>query len=199
VKGPRADRYTMGAGEQESTQELSELLKGVFLARHGETDYNAQRRFQGLLPVPLNDVGRAQAAKLAEIAATHDFQSFWCSPLLRTRQTAEIVAARIGLEAREDQRLVETDSGDWTGRWFSEVEVEDPKGMAAFLRADPAFAFPAGESYADQTTRVIAVLREIAACPKPVLVVTHGMVIRLTVIHLGRGNHRVPNAALVAL
>jgi broad specificity phosphatase PhoE len=189
----------MGAGEQESTQELSELLRGVFLARHGETDYNAQRRFQGLLPVPLNDVGRAQAAKLAEIAATHDFQSFWCSPLLRTRQTAEIVAARIGLEAREDGRLVETDSGDWTGRWFSEVEVENPEGMAAFLRADPDFAFPGGESYADQTTRVIAVLREIAACPKPVLVVTHGMVIRLAVIHLGRGNHRVPNAALVAL
>jgi broad specificity phosphatase PhoE len=190
----------MGASEnEESTEELSERLAGVFLARHGETDYNAKRRFQGLLPVPLNETGRAQAAELGELAAGRGFAAFWCSPLLRTRQTAEIVAARIGLEPLEDERLVETDAGDWTDRWFSEVEAEDPERMAAFLRVDPGFAFPGGESFADQTTRVIAALREIAEGPKPVLVVTHGMVIRLTVIHLGRGNHRVPNAALVEL
>jgi len=189
----------MGAGEQESTEELNQRLAGLFLARHGETDYNAKRRFQGLLPVPLNELGRAQATELAELAATYGFQTLWCSPLLRTRQTAEFISARIGLEPLYDERLVETDTGDWTDRWWSEVEAEDPERMAAFLRADPDFAFPGGESYADQTTRVVAALRDIAADPKPALVVTHGMVIRLTVIRLGRGNHRVPNAALIAL
>jgi broad specificity phosphatase PhoE len=178
---------------------LNAILRGIFLARHGETDYNAKRRFQGLLPVPLNETGRAQAAELAELAATHDFSALWCSPLLRARQTADIVARRIGLEPLEDERLVETDTGDWTDRWWSEIEAEDPDRMAAFVRADPDFAFPGGESYADQTVRVVAALRNIAVGSKPTLVVCHGMVIRLTMIHLGRGNHGVPNAALVEL
>jgi broad specificity phosphatase PhoE len=186
----------MGAGEKESTDAL---MRGVWVARHGETDYNAGRRFQGLLPVPLNAQGRAQAAVLAEEAAGVGFVAMWCSPLVRTRETAAIVTARIGLVPREDARLVETDSGDWTGRWFSDVEREDPERMAAFLAGDPGFAFPGGESYADQTVRVMAALREIAGGPKPVLVVTHGMVIRLAVLALGRGNHRVANAALIAL
>jgi broad specificity phosphatase PhoE len=199
VKGPRADRYTMGARVPESTEELNALFAGIALARHGETDYNAERRFQGLLPVPLNETGRGQARELAELAATRGFVMLWCSPLLRARETAEIVGARIGLEPIEDGRLVETDAGDWTDLPFSEVEAKDPQGMAAFLNVDLDFAFPGGESYRAQTVRVVAALRDIAAEPKPALVVCHGMVIRLALIELGRGNQRVPNAALIEL
>jgi probable phosphoglycerate mutase len=175
------------------------LLKGVFLARHGQTDYNANRRFQGLLPVPLNETGRGEARALAEQAASHNFEALWSSPLLRARQTAEIVSARIGLPVVEDERLVETDTGAWTDRWWSEVEAEDPDGMAAFLRADPEFAFPDGESYRDQTQRVMAALRDVASGRKPALVICHGMVIRLALIDLGRGNRRIANAALIEL
>jgi len=189
----------MGAGELESTADLELLLRGVWVARHGETDYNAQGRFQGLLPVPLNDVGLAQAAQLAERAAGLGFVELWSSTLLRARQTTAIVAERTGLEPREDERLVETDTGDWTDRWFSDVEAEDPAGMAAFRAADPHFAFPGGESFAHQTARMLAALSEVARGPKPVLVVTHGMGIRLLVAALGRGNERVDNAALLAL
>jgi broad specificity phosphatase PhoE len=187
----------MGAGQGESTPELDAALAGVFLARHGETDYNAERRFQGLLPVALNATGRRQAAELAELALAHAFKRLWCSPLVRARETAEIVGARIGLEPAADERLVETDTGEWTDRYWSDVEAEDPEGMAAFLRADPDFAFPGGESYAHQTERVMAALRDIAVDAKPALVVCHGMVIRLAVIRLGRGNHRVANGALI--
>jgi broad specificity phosphatase PhoE len=177
---------------------MSTPFAQISLARHGQTDYNATRRFQGLLPVPLNETGRQQAQELAELAATLDFQKLWCSPLLRARQTAEIVAARIGLEPVEDDRLVETDTGDWTDCPWSEVQAEDPERMAAFLRSDPEFAFPGGESYHHQTERVISALRDIATGPKPTLVVCHGMVIRLTLITLGR-DQRVPNAVLIAL
>jgi broad specificity phosphatase PhoE len=178
---------------------LSALLAGISLARHGQTDYNATRRFQGLLPVPLNATGREQAQGLAALAVEHGFAKLWSSPLVRALETAEIVGARIGLEPVEDVRLVETDTGDWTDRLWSDVEAEDPEGLAAFLRADPDFAFPGGESYAQQTERVMAALVEIASGPKPALVVCHGMVIRLAVIALGRGNHSVPNAALIEL
>ena len=172
-------------------------LEGVFLARHGQTDYNAARRFQGLLPVPLNATGRAQAQQLARRAAEHGFAALWTSPLVRARETAAIVAAALRLPACEDRRLVETDTGEWTDRYFDEVSAVDPEGFAAFVRADPDFAFPDGESFRQQTARVMAALEEIAAGPRPVLVVTHGMAIRLVFAALGRPLERVPNAALL--
>jgi broad specificity phosphatase PhoE len=171
----------------------------MWVARHGETDYNATSRFQGLLAVPLNDVGRAQAAALGDLAAERGFVKLWCSPLARARETAEIVGARIGLEPVDEPRLVETDTGDWTDRYFADVRASDPEAMAAFARTDPDFGFPGGETYAQQTERVIAALSEIARGPRPVLVVCHAMVIRLTLTHLGRGEQRVPNAALIEL
>jgi broad specificity phosphatase PhoE len=182
----------MGARPEEST-----WLAGVFLARHGETDYNAQGRFQGLGPVPLNELGLRQAEQLAELAAEKGFRDLWCSPLRRARQTADIVGVRLGLEPIEDGRLVETDTGDWTDRTFASVLAEDPQGFASFERADPAFAFPGGESFRHQTDRVMAALGEVAVGPTPVLVVCHGMVIRLALAALGRPVASVPNAALV--
>ncbi len=182
----------MGPRPPESTR-----LAGVFLARHGETDYNAQRRFQGHLPVPLNATGRAQAALLAQRAAEHGFAALWSSPLARARETAQIVAAATGLEPREDARLVETDCGDWTDRSFEQVKHDDPDGFAAFVRADPDFAFPGGESFAAQTERMLAVLDDIAAGPRPVLAVTHGMSIRLLFAALGHPLATVANAALL--
>jgi broad specificity phosphatase PhoE len=192
VKGPRADRYTMGARSPESTR-----LRGVFLARHGETDYNVTHRFQGRLPVPLNANGRAQAAELAEQAAAVGFAELWSSPLARALETAQIVGARIGLEPRLDERLVETDCGDWTDRFQDDVEAEDPEGLAAFARADPGFAFPAGESFAAQTERVLEALDDLTRRPHPVLAVTHGMSIRLAFAALGHPLAAVPNAALL--
>ena len=100
------------------------MTSGVYLARHGQTAYNLEGRFQGQLPVPLDGTGREQAADLAERAAAHGFAALWCSPLLRARETADVVADRLGLEPREDARLMETDAGDWTNRSFAEIQAE---------------------------------------------------------------------------
>src|SRR5581483_4184494 len=143
----------MGAPSPESTR-----LAGVFLARHGETDYNREGRFQGLGPVPLNAHGREQARALAQLASEHGFRELWCSPLVRARETADIVAAAIGLAPIEDARLVETDCGDWTDRWFADVRAEDPEGFAAYERADPDWGYPGGETFRHQTERVMAAL-----------------------------------------
>jgi probable phosphoglycerate mutase len=175
----------------------------VFLARHGQTAYNLEGRFQGQLPVPLDDTGRAQAAELAERAASHDFVKLWCSPLLRARETADIVAARIGLEPHEDPRLMETDAGDWTDRSFADVQAEAPDAFAAFVGGEPDFAFPGGESFAQQGIRVAAALAEIEQGTLPALVVCHGGVIRIAIFQrVGRGvamSERVPNGALIPL
>jgi broad specificity phosphatase PhoE len=186
----------------------------IFLARHGQTAYNLEGRFQGQLPVPLDDTGRVQAAELAERAAAGaggeadgtlgvPFVALWCSPLLRARETADIVAARIGLEPHADPRLMETDAGNWTDRSFADVQGEAPDAFAAFVGGEPDFAFPGGESFAQQGIRVAAALTDIEQGTLPALVVCHGGVIRIAIFQrVSRGvamSERVPNGALIPL
>jgi broad specificity phosphatase PhoE len=170
----------------------------IHLARHGQTAYNHEGRFQGHLPVPLDATGRHQAAALAEAAAHVPLRSLWCSPLARARETAAVVAARIGIQPQEDARFVETDTGDWTDRSYAEIRAADPEGFAAFERSDPAFRYPGGESFAEQSARVHAALADLRAAAEvlPALVVCHRGVIRLA---LRTGDRDVPNATLVTL
>jgi broad specificity phosphatase PhoE len=175
----------------------------VYLARHGQTAYNHEGRFQGQQQIPLDDVGRAQARELAERAVPYGFAALWCSPLLRARETADAVSERIGLEPIEDPRLMETDAGDWTDLSFAEVRGQAQELFDAFASADPGFAFPGGESFAEQDLRVNEALEEIEAGELPALVVCHGMVIRAALTrragHRSERFERVANAALVPL
>lgn len=176
---------------------------GIYLARHGQTAYNKEGRFQGQRQVPLDETGREQAVELAERAAAYGFAALWCSPLLRARETADAVAARIALQPREDARFMETDAGDWCDRSFVDVQGEAPELFAAFANADPDFAFPGGESFAEQERRVGAAIEDVEADELPALVVCHGMVIRAALsVRIGRWlphGQRVPNGAIVPL
>lgn len=178
----------------------------IALARHGETPYNAARRFQGHLPVPLTDRGREQAHELARVAAQRSWGALLCSPLARARETAEIVAAAIGLEPVEDARFAETDCGDWTDRFFDDVAAAEPEAFNAYRNAEADFAFPGGESFAHQQARVlegIADARRRVDGAGPVLVVCHRGSIRLALaaLHGDESLRRadVPNASLVEL
>jgi broad specificity phosphatase PhoE len=174
----------------------------IWLARHGQTAYNHERRFQGHLPVPLNDTGREEARALAHAAAQREWAALWCSPLERALETARTVGEAIGLEPRPDARFAETDCGDWTDRSFDEIEAEDPEGFRGFITADPSFAFPGGESFAQQAARVQDGLGDVRGGKLPALVVCHRGVMRLALTH-ARGQElsaiEVPNAALVEL
>jgi broad specificity phosphatase PhoE len=175
----------------------------IYLARHGQTAYNAEGRFQGQGAVPLDDTGRAQAQELAEQAVRYEFAVLWCSPLLRARETAYAVALRTGLEPREDARLMETDAGAWTDRAFADVQADDPDGFARFVAGDPTFAFPDGESFAQQAVRVAAALAEVERGEAPALVVCHGGVIRIALFALTKDpaahGERVANGSIVPL
>ena len=98
---------------------------------------------------------------------------------------------------------METDAGDWTDRSFAEVQAEAPELFAAFVAADPGFAFPGGESFAEQELRVAAALTRVEGGALPALVVCHGMVIRAALyprMDAGAGAFtRVPNGAIVPL
>jgi broad specificity phosphatase PhoE len=178
-------------------------MSSVYLARHGQTAYNLERRFQGQMQVPLDATGVEQAHDLARRAGAIDFAALWSSPLLRARETAEIVAERLALPIRQDARLMETDAGDWTDRTFAEIQRETPELFDGFAQGDPSFGFPGGESFAQQGVRVGAALAEIERGELPALVVCHGVVIRIALFQ--RAGHRValaervPNAALVPL
>ena len=98
---------------------------------------------------------------------------------------------------------METDAGDWTDLTFAEVRAQAPERFDAFAAADPGFAFPGGESFAEQQVRVSAALQDVERGELPALVVCHGMVIRAAFAsRAGDGVvrfERVPNAALVPL
>jgi broad specificity phosphatase PhoE len=180
----------------------------IALVRHGETDSNrAPVRVQGRLDVPLNDRGREQAHELARrlLADGERFASLYCSDLARSRETATILGAAVGLEPVVDARFAETDRGDWQGRTLAEIERDEPDAFAAWRAAGAGFRFPGGESLGEQMERVVAGLAELRAAPLPALVVCHGGTIRVALCH-ARGvgleafhDWDVPNGAVVRL
>ena len=133
----------------------------LLLVRHGETDWNAERRWQGHADVPLNDHGRDQARVLAEeLAAGTPIELVYSSDLARARETAEIVAARLYLELVLERDLREIDVGSRQGRTW--MEIDDGRAWD-------------GESREDHSLRIVVALKRIAGSyGGPVLVVTHG-------------------------
>ena len=178
----------------------------ILLARHGETTWNKERRFQGRLDVPLNDVGREQARALAEQARGEGLVALYCSPLVRARETAEIVGRALGLEPRVDDRLTEVDVGAWEERLKPDIQREEPDAWAAFQAAGPDWRFPGGESLAEQQERVVAALVDITQRRDlPALVICHRGVVRCALAHThSRGlatyhEWSVPNGELIRL
>jgi broad specificity phosphatase PhoE len=171
----------------------------VLLVRHGETDDNAADRFQGQLDSRLNDRGREQSLALADTLAGEGLRALYSSPLSRARETAEIIGRRLGLQPVFDERLMEANTGDWTGLLYAEVIAVAPAEFRAWRSADRAFRFPNGESVAEQAARVAAALSDVrAAGALPALVVTHGGAIRAVPGAVPAGDF-VSNGALYRL
>ncbi len=155
---------------------MTELL----LVRHGETDWNRDRRFQGHADPPLNEMGREQAHALAAELAGERIELVYTSDLCRARETAEIVAASLGADLVALRDLREIDVGEWEGLTWPEIEERYPEGARAWH--EQGFGWEAGETYDELGERVVAALRRIAADhpEQRVLVVGHGGTIRAT-------------------
>ena len=144
------------------------------LLRHGQTPMSVQKRYAGRTDVPLTEVGVQQAAAAAKRLASAGLGVIVTSPLLRTVQTAQAVAAVTGAAVVTDDGFRETDFGAWEGLTFAEVRERWPAEMSAWL-ADPEVAPPGGESFTDVSARVIAALDRVLAARagQTVLIVSH--------------------------
>ena len=152
-----------------------------YLVRHGETDWNREEVFRGRLDVPLNDRGRLEAGAAGQRLVHAGLAAVTSSPLVRARETAEIVARACGVEASVDEAFVDMDFGDWQGLRLTEVEKRYPELYQAW-RATPAGArIPGAESLTAVRKRAVAAVTALAGrFPEDVLcVVTHRVVSKL--------------------
>jgi probable phosphoglycerate mutase len=171
----------------------------LLLIRHGETVWNAERRWQGWSDIPLSEVGAAQArqatAALATILDGTMVAAVYTSDLSRAAQTAATLAESLKLAAIAEQGLRERHVGDWAGLTVADIEQKWP-GSLDLWRANQLHAPPGGETSDELTARVLeAILRFAKAHPGATVIgVTHGGVIRAVESHAGaesRGTHNL--------
>jgi broad specificity phosphatase PhoE len=150
----------------------------ILLARHGETDWNRDGRFQGQADPPLNRTGRAQAVDLSDALMAEQLAAVYSSPLRRALETAEVLAASHGLEPVPVDDLREVDVGSWSGLTRAEVEERFPAQFARWL--DYGQGWEDGETYEEMGRRAVDALLQLAATHdgERVLAVTHGGPIR---------------------
>jgi broad specificity phosphatase PhoE len=171
--------------------------------RHGETTWNAARRFQGFADSPLNDTGREQARHAAKHLTQAGIEGIVASDLMRARDTAKIVGDTLGLQIRTDRRLREIDVGEWQGKPYDEVK----QGPQIAHWQTPSFyyefRFPGGDSRAELGHRAVAALKQIAQeqADEHTLVVAHGGTIRMILFVLFDVHDikHIPNTSLTRL
>jgi broad specificity phosphatase PhoE len=147
------------------------------LLRHGEPTVFG--RINGRLPgVGLSEKGRAEIAAVAERLADGKIDAIYSSPLQRTRETAEILADRLGLPIRYRDDVIELDFGEWTGLTADEIRRDERWQMWSNCRS--IAAIPGGESWRQVQDRVVAALFDLQRLHPAgnVVVVSHGDVIR---------------------
>lgn len=156
------------------------------LLRHGRTEWNKVGRAQGHSDVPLDALGRAQAANAAKHLATYDPVFVWSSDLARARETAEEIAELTGLEVVLDKRIREYDTGIRTGLTFEEFEAAHPELVARF-RAGERFTIPGAESNEQVVERMLLALHDAIDQLAPGdtgIVVGHGAALRIGLLAL---------------
>ncbi len=160
----------------------------LLLLRHAESEWNRLGLWQGTADPPLSDVGRRHAADVAPMLGS--FGAVWSSGLRRAEETARIIAAQLGIgSVGADDRLAEVHFAGWQGLRVAEIDAGWPGFRASGRRPEGA------ESDDEVFARAIAGLTDTAAVapPGPVLVVTHGGLLRTVCARLGRRLEHLPN------
>lgn len=155
----------------------------ILLIRHGETDWNAEKRLQGHLDIPLNAEGRRQAAAAGQALLNEPLDAIFSSDLLRAQQTAQEVAAPRGMTVHVDPGLRERCYGAFEGMLYAEISQRYPEAFAAWRAHDVDARFPEGERVAETlrefADRAIGTITRIvnARQYRKIALVTHGGVL----------------------
>ena len=143
----------------------------LYLVRHGETDWNASRRIQGITDVPLNDTGRAQARRTGALLATREWDAIVASPLSRALETARL--AGFGELVQVDPDLHEWNYGPYEGLTTAEIRESVP-GWSVWTHP-----IPGGETADEIAARVDRVIARVRAAPGDAALFAHGHVLRV--------------------
>jgi probable phosphoglycerate mutase len=176
----------------------------ICLVRHGETEWNAERRIQGQIDIGLNATGRRQAAAAGRWLANAGIAALYSSDLARARTTAETIGQALGLAPVLAPELRERRYGTFEGLTYAEAEARFPQGYAAFAGRNADYDFENGESLRTMHARVTDKLINLATrhAGQAIVVVVHGGVLDI-VNRFVRGNplemprdFLIPNAGL---
>jgi alpha-ribazole phosphatase len=152
----------------------------LILVRHGETDWNRQKRFQGQIDIPLNGRGKWQAQQVAQALESLIIQKVFSSDLLRARATAELIAGFCGCVVQTDSRLREKGFGVWESLTYAEIKEWDADGYTRWREDPSAYTPPGGEELEATAMRVAQVWKEIETMEvETVVLVSHGGTLRI--------------------
>lgn len=179
----------------------------IYFARHGQSEANVLRVIsnRGLVH-PLTELGRAQAAALAESLHGRPIVRIYTSPLLRARQTAEIVASALGVPVEEADALREPDCGEAEGRDDAEAWALNAGCWTAWRAGQHDHRVPGGESLLDIRARFVPFVERLAAAPQSgdLLLIGHGMLyhtllplVLTNVDHAFGDAHAIPNTGFI--
>jgi probable phosphoglycerate mutase len=180
----------------------------ILLIRHGETAWNAERRLQGHLDIPLNPEGERQARLLAAALAAAPLDILFSSDLMRARQTAQAIADLRGMPLHIEPGLRERCYGGFEGLLYSDIEERFPQAFAAWQARDVDAALPPGanrgETFRTFFARATGAILALGAVHpgKTLALVAHGGVLECA-YRLARGlpletprNFKVFNASI---
>lgn len=147
----------------------------LLFTRHGQTDWNIARRYQGHSDTALNQVGIHQAEQLAKRLSKETIHAIYSSDLSRAMATARVVAAFHHIEPRMDPRWRELSFGDWEGMTYDEMSAHSPDLFDAWMKDSLAVSTPNGETHLQLAEKVEAAFNEIKTKHKEetVLIVGH--------------------------
>ena len=156
----------------------------IYLVRHGETDWNRERRIQGSTDIPLNETGREQASVTGALLASRDWDGVYASPLSRAFETAEIIARELGLPAPQAvPQLAERNYGDAEGLTGDEIDTR-------FAGTD----IPGRETREEVAARALPAIIALAENHpgESIVLVSHGGVIRTILNSVAPDAHPEP-------
>lgn len=157
----------------------------LILVRHGETDWNSTRRYQGQLDIPLNSRGHWQAQRVAQVLAGEPIQRLVSSDLQRALETAMAIGTACNLAVATDARLREISFGSWEGLGTDEIQRQDGEAYRRWKENPVAHAPTGGETLASAGERILSAWQEIRALPlDTVAIVAHGGSLRILLSHL---------------
>ena len=166
----------------------------ICFVRHGETDWNIERRMQGHIDLPLNAKGEEQAQALGRFFSGQQADALYSSDLLRARQTAQPIADALQRPMNVTVALREQHFGRCEGKVFAEIAALNPDDAQALISRDPDYATPGGgESRRQHEARILGCIADLVSAHsgQTLVVVTHGGV--LDVIY--RRVHGLPSDA----